>query len=259
MMREKIDPDWWKKIFDQVYLITDARSVCDLDLTCREIDFLIEVLDLNESWAILDLCGGQGRHSLELSRRGFFDVTVLDFSRVLIELGTEAARKEGLKTRFIRGDARNTGLPGDKYKVIIIMASSFGYFEEERQNEGILREAHRLLGPEGRLLLDLPDRDHVLKALVPRSSHRAGEDITVYRERHVSDDIIYSREKVVSDEEGLIRDASYCTRLYRPEKIERLLRSAGFETVSIRRDFVSREEKEDYGLMTNRMIVISEK
>lgn len=26
---EKINPDWWKTVFDEIYLITDARSACD--------------------------------------------------------------------------------------------------------------------------------------------------------------------------------------------------------------------------------------
>lgn len=41
---ERPNPDWWKTIFDEIYLITDARTVCDDELTCREVDFLEEVL-----------------------------------------------------------------------------------------------------------------------------------------------------------------------------------------------------------------------
>ena len=52
-----VDPDWWKTLFDEVYLITDARSVCDEQLTSREVDFLVHTLDLKKSWPILDLCG----------------------------------------------------------------------------------------------------------------------------------------------------------------------------------------------------------
>jgi len=64
-------------LFDHIYLLTDARSVCDTELTSREVLFLEETLNLDKSASILDLCGGQGRHSLELSRSGFSDVTVL--------------------------------------------------------------------------------------------------------------------------------------------------------------------------------------
>ena len=97
--------------------------------------FLERVLELDRSWPILDLCGGQGRHSLELSRRGFQDVTVLDYSEVLINVGKEKAEKEGLNTRFVRTDARDTSLPDGRFRIIITMASSLGYFVERGENE----------------------------------------------------------------------------------------------------------------------------
>lgn len=254
-----VDHDWWKTLFDETYLVTDARTVCNEELTCREVDFLEQVLKLEKSWPILDLCGGQGRHSLELSRRGFQDVTVLDYSRVLIDLGMEMVQRDGLNTLFIRGDARKTGLPSQRFRVIIVMASSFGYFVDEGENEKILREAFRLLKPRGSLLLDLPHREYVLKNFVPQSWHEANEEIVVCRQRRFDEDTIYGREMVISKTKGMIRDANYCTRLYSPEKITTLLRSAGFAGITIQRDFVSHEEKGDYGLMSNRMIVIANK
>ena len=252
-------PDWWKTLFDETYLITDARSVCDEALTCSEVDFLEQALGLEKSWPILDLCGGQGRHSLELSRRGFQDVNVLDYSGVLIGLGRERCQKEGLNTFFVRGDARDTRLPGEKFRVIIVMASSFGYFVDEDENEKILSETCRLLMPKGSILLDLPDREYVLKNLVPQSWHEANEDIVVCRHRKLEKEIIYSREVVISKKRGQIRDERYCTRLYSEEKIAEMLASAGFSSVNIRKDFVSHGEEGDYGCMTNRMIVIANK
>ena len=124
----KVDPNWWKTLFDGTYLITDARSIGDDNLTCREVDFIEAILGLETFWPILDLCGGQGRHSLELSRRGFQDVTVLDYSKALIDLGRESAQEERLNTLFLKKDARDTGLPSRRFRAIIVMASSFGYF-----------------------------------------------------------------------------------------------------------------------------------
>jgi len=251
----KIDLDWWKTLFDETYLVTDARSVCNDRLTCREVDFLVEVLKLEKSWPIIDLCGGQGRHSLELTRRGFHDITVLDYSKILIDMGRERALKEALNTRFVWKDARDTGLPGHSFRVVMIMASSFGYFVDEVQNDKILREAFRLLMPEGIIFLDLPNREHVLKNFTPQSWHEANEDTVVCRERSLDEDIIYSREMVISKTGGVIRDAGYCTRLYSPEKITNMLTTAGFSPVIIQKNFISHEKKMGYGLMTNRMLV----
>lgn len=256
---EKVDPDWWKFLFDEIYLTTDARSVCDENLTSQEVDFLERFLALEKSWAILDLCGGHGRHSLELSRRGFKDLTVLDYSGVLIDLGKDIAQKEGLNTRFVKCDARHSDLPDNRFRIILVMASSFGYSINENENRKILGEAFRLLIPGGLLLLDLPNREYVLDNFVPQSWHEANDDIVVCRQRNLYEDIIYCREIVISRTKGLIRDATYCTHLYSPEKITKMLKSAGFDSVTIQKDFVSHSKKMDYGLMTNRMIVVARK
>jgi len=255
----KINPNWWKTLFDETYLLTDARSVCDNELTCWEVDFLEQALKFEKSSPILDLCGGQGRHSLELSRRGFKDVTVLDYSNFLINQGKESAQREGLKTIFIQSDARNTGLPDQRYKFIIIMANSFGYFIDEKEDEKVLREVFRLLMPGGFLLLDLPNKEYVLKNFSPQSWHKANEEIVVCRQRTLKEDVILGREMVISKIQGLIRDETYCARLYSPEKISELFRSVGFSSITIQKDFVSHKKKGDYGSMTNRIIVIAQR
>ncbi len=255
----EMNPEWWKTLFDETYLITDARSVCDEELTSREVDFLEQVQRIEKSSPILDLCGGQGRHSLELSRRDFKDVTVLDYSNFLINLGRERAQREGLNTKFIQSDARDTGLPDQSYRFIIMMANSFGYFIDEKEDEKIVREAFRLLMPGGSLLLDLPNREYVLGNFSPQSWHEANEEIVVCRQRTLDKDIIFGREMVISKMKGLIRDERYCTRLYSPERISDLLRSVGFSSINIQKDFVSHKKKGDYGCMTNRMIVTAQR
>ena len=112
---------------------------------------------------------------------------------------------------------------------------------------------------KGRLLLDLPDRDYLLQNFNPFSSHRINEDITVSRERELGDDIIYSREMVMSPKRGCIRDRTYCTRLYSQEKISGLMSSIGFSSITCKKDFMSRQAEGDYGCMTNRMIVTAKR
>ncbi len=107
--------------------------------------------------------------------------------------------------------------------------------------------------------MDLPHREYVLKNFSPQSWHEANEEIVVCRKRSLDEDIVYGREMVISKMRGMIRDSTYCTRLYSPEKITKMLSSAGFASVVIQKDFVSHGEEGDYGLMTNRMIVIADK
>jgi D-alanine-D-alanine ligase len=259
MKNIKVDQNWWKDIFDEIYLLTDSRSVCNEELTRQEVDFIEKTLNLQKTSPILDLCGGQGRHSLELSKRGYENVTILDYSQYLLDIGYKKARKENLNTIFIRQDARKTGLPSEQYKHIIIMASSFGYFIDDEENIKILREVYRLLMRGGTVLLDLPDRDYCIHNFKPFSTHKLDHDINIRRERELNNDIIYSREIVRSEKNGCIRDATYCIRLYSPEKISTLLYSEGFSFVKCRKDFMNRETGGDFGCMTNRMVVTASK
>lgn len=258
-MKHKLNKDWWKYIFDELYLLTDSRSVCDQSLTRLEVDFIGQFVEQNKKAAILDLCGGQGRHSLELSRRGFTDITVLDYSSYLINLGRRQAAKEGLKVNFIHGDARDTGLEAGRYRYVIMMAGSFGYFIEIEENARILIEISRLLNRGGRALLDLPDRDYCMDHFRPFASFAVDRDVTVERHREKDNDIIYCREIVRSSGKGVLRDSVYCIRLFTPDQIHALLTEAGLTPISLKHGFMDRQSTGDYGCMTNRQIIIAKK
>jgi D-alanine-D-alanine ligase len=258
-MKISVDKNWWKSIFDEVYILTDARTVCDDELTIKEVDFIITFLNVKKDSSVLDLCGGQGRHSIELARRGFKDLTVLDYSDYLLNLGKRKCREENLKVQFIKSDARKTGLKDNRFQYIIMMASSFGYFVDECENLKILTESCRLLSTEGKLMLDVPDRDYILSNFKSSSFHKVNDDIIVTRERQVRGDVIYSRELVLSEMKGCIRENKYCMRLYSRDRLRLLLQQNGFKKVSFKKDFMNRSNLGDFGCMTNRIVAIAEK
>jgi len=255
----KIEKNWWKGFFNDIYLITDARSVCDETLTVKEVDIAVEMLRLKKHDRILDLCGGYGRHSLELAKRGYRDLSVLDYSDYLVKLGRRLARESGFKIRFYRSDARTTKLSRKTFTAVAIMANSFGYSPRDADNLRILKEAHRLLADKGRLLLDLADPDYVKERLSPVSWHEAKNNIIVCRERELRKDLIKAREVVLSKRDGLIRDKVYCERLYDKNKISLLLRRAGFGNIVVRKRGMVHKKKKDYGLLSARMFVVCEK
>ena len=258
-MKQTADENWWMSIFDDLYLQTDARSVCDDQLTNQEVNFLESGLNISRHFQILDLCGGQGRHALELSRRGFLNITVFDYSGYLLSNGRKKAKKENLAVSFVRGDARYIGLQDDGFDFVMLMGSSFGYFIEEGENKKILTESFRLLIPRGTLLLDLPDKNHVIKNFKPHAHHRVNNQLQVTRERKLEKDVIYCREKVLNATGQCIRDNHYYTRLYSRQVIQDMLVGVGFHDVRFKTDFMRRDKRGDYGSMTNRMIVLASK
>ncbi len=74
--------------------------------TVREVDFLIDALELTPSARVLDVGCGPGRHCLELARRGF-DAVGVDISATFIDAARNLASAEGLdNATFVVADAR---------------------------------------------------------------------------------------------------------------------------------------------------------
>jgi len=110
-------------------LKTDADVVDNQNNTQKEVDLFSSILHLSPEDKILDLCCGQGRHSLELASRGFKNVEGLDRSHYLIQRAKAHAKKEGLSVRFKEGDARRLPYPADTFDAVMVLGNSFGYFE----------------------------------------------------------------------------------------------------------------------------------
>ena len=257
----RVEHDWWKTLFDEVYLMTDAPFVCNPALTKCEVDVIEEILRLQPSTRILDVCGGQGRHALELARRGYQHLTVLDYSDFLLDRGRWEAVALGLNVTFCQGDARAMVLPSASFDVVLLMANSFGYFVDTADDYRVLAEVARVLTADGRFLLDLIDRDVALRHFCPESWHEATDDIVVCWKRELVHDVIRVRELVLSKATGLLRDRTYAERLYSPEAIRRLLTAVGFRDIVIQQGaFVYDPDHDtDYGLATNRMLVTAVK
>ena len=258
-MTIQVDPDWWKTLFDDVYLITDARSVCDEEVTRREVDLICELLPIHPGHKILDLCGGHGRHSLELAVRGIGKCTLVDYSCFLIDHARARAAKLRLQIQCVRQDARSTGLPEAGFDHVLIMGNSLGYLTNPTADADILAEANRVLGSGGWLLVDVVDGEAVRASLNPFAWHEIGPDTVVCRQREIMGQQVHAREMVLSKRTGLIRDRTYAVKLYNAETIVALIEQARFKVVGIDTDFSSHRRQGDYGFMNRRLIVTARK
>jgi D-alanine-D-alanine ligase len=254
-----VDPDWWKTLFDEVYLMTDARSIGDEAITRQEIDVFTSLVPMQFNDRILDLCGGQGRHALELCRRGFGNCTVLDYSQPLIDIGKCQAIGQRSTVQFVQGDARHTALPTGAFDHVLILGNSLGYITEPDADLHILKESLRLLRPHGWLLLDVTDGAAACTALAPLAWHEIGDDVVVCRQREVSDGRICAREMVLSKAHGLVRDRTYCIRPYAADELAALVSRAGFGSVKVHRDASALNRDEDVGCMNRRLVVSARK
>lgn len=253
-----VPPDWWRSVFDSLYLKTDADVVDDQDITCREVDLFSEILKLSPEDKVLDLCCGQGRHSLELVRRGCKHVEGLDRSHYLIQRAKSAAKKEGLNVRFREGDARKLPYPPDTFDVVMILGNSFGYFESLHDDLVVLKQAFKVLKPWGRLIIDVADGEYLRENFQPRSWEWIDGKHFVCRERTLSVDEqrLISREVITHADKGVIADQFYAERLYSRDTLFALLERAGFTEITFQGEFSPDSKRsQDLGMMARRLIV----
>ncbi|AKB39251.1 methyltransferase domain-containing protein [Methanosarcina mazei] len=250
--------DWWQTLFNSLYLKTDADLLDDIEVTKKEADLVVSILGLNPEDAVLDLCCGQGRHVLELARRGFPNVEGYDRSQYLIRKARTRAQKENLQVRFREGDARKLPYPSDTFSVVTILGNSFGYFDSTLQDRKVLEEVFRVLKPGGRVFIDAVDGDHIRKNFQPRSWEWLDRKYFVCRERALSSDCerLICREVICRIDRGIIADQFYAERLYNRESLFELLTASGFSSPTFHTTFSPVSTgTQDAGMMEKRILL----
>src|SRR5271163_4836454 len=260
-LERHLPSDWWRTLFNSLYLETDGDVIENDRNTAQEVDLLIRSAGFERNDRILDLCCGQGRHSLDLARRGFTRVTGLDRSRYLIRLARKRARKSNLQVSFHEGDARRFRLGDADFHCVCILGNSFGYFERPEDDLAVLEAVKRALGSGGALVMDLMDGDWMRGNFEPRSWEWVDQNHFVCRERDLAGDgdRLISREVVVHAERGVIADQFYAERLYSKERLEALLTGAGFANVRFHSLLAPDSHRnQDLGMVAHRLFVTCE-
>jgi SAM-dependent methyltransferase len=247
---------WYEEFFGEDYmrfhLVGGQREA---DRAPAECDFIVNALGLKPGDRVLDLCCGQGRHAVELARRGFA-VTGADLSRYLLGLARDAAEQAGVEVRLHRGDMRE--LPWEEeFDAVIVMFTAFGYFDSEEDNERVLREVRKALRPGGRLLLDLPNREVFLNLIADGRRTWYEHEGHLVLDEHTWDldrgRLRLSRTIVAPD--GTRRQTGHDLREYTHPEIVDLLTRAGLQWQRTFADLDMTELNPD----SRRMLVVARK
>ncbi|MGH8584487.1 MAG: methyltransferase domain-containing protein, partial [Gammaproteobacteria bacterium] len=260
-LERHLPAEWWRELFDSVYLRTDGDVVENDANTMAEVDLLVQATGLQIHDRLLDLCCGQGRHAIELARRGFKQVVGIDRSRYLVRLARRRAKKLGLEVSFREGDARKFKVPEGSFDVAVVMGNSFGYFDVEEADAKVLEAVKTALRSGGTLVLDLTDGEWMQRNFEPRSWEWIDQSYFVCRERSLASDgtRLVSREVVVHAERGVIADQFYAERLYTRERILNLLERLELRNARIHESLRAESTRgQDLGMMAHRLFITAQ-
>jgi len=156
----KIKNDWWKTTFGKEYFsLWDPSNSNSQTWTKKDIKLIID-LNLKNGAKILDIPCGQGRHSVELAKKGF-QVTGVDYSSTALQAAKKWALQNKVSPIFIKQDMRFLKL-NEQFNAIIMLGNSFGYFSDT-DNEKIIKNISALLKPKGLFIIHLLNPIKVIK------------------------------------------------------------------------------------------------
>lgn len=251
---------WYEALFENYAKKYDNE--CFVQGTVGECDFIEEEINQDKSLKILDIGCGTGRHTIELTKRGY-DVTGVDLSENQIQRAREKSAEAGLSIDFQIQDARCLSFEDEFDVAIMLCEGGFSLMETDEMNFEILRSATKALKKsKGKFIFTtlngLFPLFHSVKEFY-ESQQKEGQsqckdcsfDLMTFRDYNTA---------VIEDDSGKKKELKCNERYYVPSEITWLLKWLGYKNIDIfgaRLGAYSRNDK----LTTDdfEMLVVAEK
>lgn len=221
---------WYEELFENYAGQYDKESFTKG--TKGEVDFIEKEIGYDKSARILDVGCGTGRHSLELSRRGY-QVTGLDISESMLSKARRSAKTENLNVEFLKKDARGFNF-GSRYDLAIMLCEgAFPLMETDEMNFKIMENIYASLKAKGKVIFSTLNGlfplvhatgDFTNQALQEGRSSENRFDLMTFREYSVY---------VTTDDHGKLKTLQCNERYYIPPEITWMLKSIGFTDIDI--------------------------
>lgn len=151
---KKAQKNWWKTFFKPITTEVMFKSR-EGQQTVIEIDEVLRQTKIKEPCSVLDLACGEGRHSIELAKRGF-DVIGLDYNKNFLDVAKIRAQVNKLEAGFVRGDMKLTSKYFEKnsFDLVVSLYNSFGYFDKRSDDFKVIKEVGKVVKPGGYFVIN---------------------------------------------------------------------------------------------------------
>ncbi len=208
-------------------LLTDTR-------TESESEFLVSELALLPGARVLDVGCGFGRHSVALAKRGL-SVTGIDPSGAMIAAAQARAAQAAVAVHFqqSRGDQFSTT---EQFKAAICLFTTLGQIDQDGDNHALVPHVYKLLKPGGKFVVEVPQRNPTVQALIPSDKFGEGARYTlVQREYHPGEKTVTESFTKITPE--YTRHYLLAYRLYSAPELRALLTDTGFTIAAVYEDY----------------------
>lgn len=217
----------FEQVFDEDYLyfyeplLTDGSD--------PEAQSIWALLELAPGAEVLDLACGHGRIANRLAAQGA-RVTGLDATPMFLERARADAAERGVEVDYVHGDMRSLPFAERRFDHVLSWFTSFGYFDDDA-NRQVLHEAHRVLRPGGKLLIETNNLSELLPRWLPFVVTERDGDFCIDRPRFDPATGRATTERVTI-RGGTVRRFTFSVRMFIPAELGDWLRQAGFAAVA---------------------------
>ena len=223
---------WYEALFENYGQKYDDESFTQG--TIGECDFIENELKFDKSLKILDVGCGTGRHSIELSKRGY-KISGIDFSESQLARAREKANNEKLSIDFLKCDARNLPFDHEFDVAIMLCEGGFPLMETDEMNFEILKNVTKSLKSKGRFIFTtlngLFPLYHSVEEFCDSTSEKGNAtyrsntfDLMTFRDFNITE---------FEDDNGNKKTLACNERYYVPSEITWLLKSLGYQKIEI--------------------------
>jgi len=269
-MSEGIKHDWWRegRFFGKRYFYPDNSEDGYLfnqketlkERTARESQGVVNLLELSDGASVLDAPCGYGRHSIALASMGY-DVTGIDIDKEHLAKASNDSLERGVSPHFLIRDLREMGRDlHDRFDAVVNMFYSFGFFQSEEENIGVMREFYDSLKRGGKLLLhtDVSLEMIANKTTIKESIRRLeNNDRLVILEDYNAETKRMEGSWETTDSVGnvIFPRAFYSMRIYSADEFFCMAKDVGFKDIEVCGSF----KGETFGDKSEEMIMIARK
>ena len=216
--------DFWQDFYP--YMFSAERFAA----AGEEVD-KITALTGRHQGSVLDLCCGPGRHAAEFARRGF-RVTGVDRSPFLLARAREHAQIAGSSVEWVMEDMRSFVRPA-AFDLACSLFTSFGYFEDEKDDLTVLRNLHQSLKPGGVLIMEALGKERLARVFQPAICSQLGDGSILLQRPQLLNDCCRVRSEWTLIKNGRTRTTTFEHTVYSGRELKDRLLLCGFHEVQL--------------------------
>lgn len=226
------------------------------------IDFLRNYdIPFSSETLILDGFCGNCRHTKQLVKMNFKNITAFDYSQEMLKKAKENLNSHKNGVLLFKEDARSLSFKNSSFSLYFVLGNSaFGFFDNPDDDLKVAKEAYRVLKSGGVFIFDLVDYNYVLKQLTNHTIESWENDIRVIRQRETfqHNDLLRTGHKEIRYYRNKTDIQTVGRWVYRNEQVLELLKKVGFGRVYIKNEAFCYEKNSDkYGTMGVRNLYLA--